>query len=193
MGDAVELGVKMDVIMWRPGPADLAEARKQRDLTRPFIQKFLEADELSIISRDSVAIVEDIKRGRLTAVQVTTAFCKTAAIAHQIAASAASAGHADKQHVVPSHRMSRTTVFMKNAGHKIVNWKPPAHAIAEKIHLAFLKADGAHDIHTQLGLSGEPLIPDLEESFKLEDPIGLLEYQTLTLQGLAYESDYSDY
>lgn len=69
---------------WRLGPADLAEARKQRDLTGPFIQQFLEADEISIILRDSVAIVEDIKRGHLTAVQVTTAFCKTAAIAHQI-------------------------------------------------------------------------------------------------------------
>lgn len=69
---------------WRLGPADLAAAQKQRDLTGPFIQQFLNADEVSIISRDSVAIVEDIKKGRLTAVQVTTAFCKTAAIAHQI-------------------------------------------------------------------------------------------------------------
>jgi amidase len=56
-----------------------------------------------------------------------------------------------------------------------------------------LKADGAHDIHTQLNLSGEPLIPDLEESYGLKDPIKLLEYQDLTLQGLQYEIDYSDY
>lgn len=54
-------------------------------------------------------------------------------------------------------------------------------------------ADGAHDIHTQLDLSGEPLIPDLENTFKLKDPINLLEYQDLTLQGLDYESKYSDY
>jgi amidase len=69
---------------WRLSPIDLAEAQKQRDLTGPFIQKFLEADEISIISKDSVAIVEDIKKGRLTAVQVTSAFCRTAAVAHQI-------------------------------------------------------------------------------------------------------------
>lgn len=59
--------------------------------------------------------------------------------------------------------------------------------------LAFLKADGAHDIHTQLDLSGEPLIPDLEKTFQLKDPISLLEYQDLTLQGLDYESEYTDY
>jgi amidase len=56
-----------------------------------------------------------------------------------------------------------------------------------------LRADGAHDIHTQLGLSGEPLIPDLEGPFTLKDPISLLEYQDLTVKGLEYESEYSDY
>lgn len=54
-------------------------------------------------------------------------------------------------------------------------------------------ADGAHDIHRHLDLSGEPLIPDLRQSFQLRPPIGLLEYQDLTLQGLAYEREYSDY
>lgn len=56
-----------------------------------------------------------------------------------------------------------------------------------------MKADGAHDIYTQLNLSGEPLIPDLEKAFQFKDPINLLEYQDLTLQGLDYESEYSDY
>jgi amidase len=69
---------------WRLAASDLADAEKQRDLTGPFIQKFLEADEISIISKDSVKIVEEIKTGKLTAVQATRAFCKTAAIAHQI-------------------------------------------------------------------------------------------------------------
>ncbi|KAK8136419.1 amidase [Apiospora sp. TS-2023a] len=68
------------------------------------------------------------------------------------------------------------------------------HAVKEAGHkLAFLKADGAHDIHAQLDRSGEPLIPDLKRSFELRPPIGLLEYQDLTLQGLDYEAQYSDY
>ena len=59
--------------------------------------------------------------------------------------------------------------------------------------MSFLMADGAHDVHKQLDLSGEPLIPDLRESLALKDPMGLLEYQDHTLQGLQLEAEYSDY
>ncbi|KAL9627242.1 MAG: hypothetical protein Q9204_006710 [Flavoplaca sp. TL-2023a] len=59
--------------------------------------------------------------------------------------------------------------------------------------LAFMGADGAHDVHQQLDLSGEPLIPPLRESFKLREPMPLLEYQDKTLQGKAYNEAYSDY
>ncbi|KAL9035733.1 MAG: hypothetical protein Q9180_004700 [Flavoplaca navasiana] len=54
-------------------------------------------------------------------------------------------------------------------------------------------ADGAHDVHQQLDLSGEPLIPQLRESFKLREPMPLLEYQDKTLQGKTYNEAYSDY
>ncbi|KAI0528190.1 amidase signature domain-containing protein [Xylaria bambusicola] len=82
---------------------------------------------------------------------------------------------------------------MRSAGHKVVDWNPPDQTIGIGIHLAFLHADGAHDIHEQLALSGEPLIPDLQESFKLKRPMDLLRYQDLTLKGLQYETEYSDY
>ncbi|KAI1735431.1 amidase signature domain-containing protein [Xylaria scruposa] len=82
---------------------------------------------------------------------------------------------------------------MQSAGHKIVDWNPPAQWAGRNIHWSFLVADGARDIHDQLNLSGEPLIPDLKEFFKLRDPIGLLEYQDLTQRGLQYEAEYSDY
>ena len=59
--------------------------------------------------------------------------------------------------------------------------------------VAFIKADGGHDIHRQLDLSGEPLIPPLRESFKLQDPIPLLQYQALTIEGRDYERAYLDY
>ena len=61
------------------------------------------------------------------------------------------------------------------------------------IQLAFLKADGAHHIHEQLDLSGEPLIPQLRETFRLRDPIPLLAYQDLTIQGRDYEASYLEY
>jgi amidase len=64
---------------------DLDKARDQRNLTGPFIQQFLTPEDISIISKDSVDIVNEIRGRKLSAVQVTIAFCKTAAIAHQIA------------------------------------------------------------------------------------------------------------
>lgn len=69
---------------WRLDHADLERAKKQRDLTGSFIQQYLEPDEVAIISRDSVEIADAIRQGMLTAVAVTAAMCKAAAIAHQI-------------------------------------------------------------------------------------------------------------
>ncbi|KAI1009060.1 hypothetical protein LB504_001961 [Fusarium proliferatum] len=57
----------------------------------------------------------------------------------------------------------------------------------------FLSADGAHDIHQHLDRSGEPLIPDLQDGLNLKTPTELLKYQDLTIQGLEYERQYSDY
>lgn len=62
--------------------------------------------------------------------------------------------------------------------------------------LEILKADGAHDIHKQLDLSGEPLIPELQklqDIFQLRDPTPMLEFQDLTIQGRDYCAAYSDY
>lgn len=56
-----------------------------------------------------------------------------------------------------------------------------------------MKADGAHDIHTQLNLSGEPLVPELLKSLQLREPMNLLKYQDLTLEGRDYCAAYSDY
>ncbi len=69
---------------WRLSPAQLKLAEGKRDITGPFIQQFLDDAEVTIISLDSVPIVEAIKSRKLSTVQVTRAFCKTAAIAHQI-------------------------------------------------------------------------------------------------------------
>jgi amidase len=82
---------------------------------------------------------------------------------------------------------------VQNAGHKVVNWDPPDQRTAKRVHLAFLKADGGHDIHKQLDLSEEPLIPPLRETFELKDPISLIEYQNLRIEGRDYEGEYSDY
>jgi hypothetical protein len=69
---------------WRLSPKKLEEAAQQRDTTGSFIQSFLTAEDVDIVTKDSVQIVDAIRHGRLTALRVTYSFCKTAAIAHQI-------------------------------------------------------------------------------------------------------------
>ncbi|KAI1384815.1 amidase [Hypoxylon trugodes] len=69
---------------WRLSPNDIRKASAERDLTGPFIQRFLPPEDISIVSMDSVPIVSAIKQRKLTSLQVATAFCKTAAVAHQI-------------------------------------------------------------------------------------------------------------
>ncbi len=76
---------------WRLSAADLTRAEAQRDLTGSFIEQFLTPEEIAITTKDSVSLVNEIKERQLTAVQVTTAFCKRAAIAHQIVNSPSSA------------------------------------------------------------------------------------------------------
>jgi amidase len=69
---------------WVLEAQDLDRASKQRDLTGPFMDQFLEDHERSIISLDSLAIVDSIKSGKFSALSVTIAFSKAAAVAHQI-------------------------------------------------------------------------------------------------------------
>ena len=59
--------------------------------------------------------------------------------------------------------------------------------------LAFLHADGAYDIHQQLDLSGEPLIPPLRKTFSLEEPFSAVKCQHLALEGRDYSQQYLDY
>lgn len=79
------------------------------------------------------------------------------------------------------------------AGHKVVDWNPPSHREAGLIHLRFLQSDGGYDIHKQLELSGEPLIPPLREIFKLVPPFTAIKTQELSLRGRAHCEAYSDY
>ena len=69
---------------WRLAPEIVDRARHQRDLTGPFIQSLLDEQTVSITSMDSVRIITEVANQKLLVTQVVTAFCKTAAVAHQI-------------------------------------------------------------------------------------------------------------
>jgi amidase len=59
--------------------------------------------------------------------------------------------------------------------------------------LLFLQSDGGRDVHKQLALSGEPLIPLLREVFNLEPPFSAIRCQELSIQGRDSCEAYSDY
>ncbi len=63
---------------------DIEDAKNHRDLSGAFVAKFLQNEELEVIRHDSISLVEKIKAGQYTALQVTKTYCKTAAIAHQL-------------------------------------------------------------------------------------------------------------
>lgn len=69
---------------WRLSATELDKVAKQRDLTGAFFDQYLEAHELDIVRQDATWIVGKVQRGELTAKETTLAFCKAAAIAHQI-------------------------------------------------------------------------------------------------------------
>jgi amidase len=48
---------------WRLSEADLDKARKQRDLTSPFIHQYFDDKSLEIIRQDTTSIVAKIKTG----------------------------------------------------------------------------------------------------------------------------------
>ena len=73
---------------WTLEKADLDEAKKQRNLTGPFIESFLDDSEVDIIRNNSVQLVEKIKSQHYTAVEVAQAYCHTAAVAQQIVSKA---------------------------------------------------------------------------------------------------------
>ncbi|KAI1439529.1 amidase [Annulohypoxylon stygium] len=83
---------------------------------------------------------------------------------------------------------------IKKAGHRVVDWTPPSHEKATKIHLSIIRADGAKPVHGDLKLSGEPLISALNNrGMQLRPPMDLLKFQDLTSQGREFEAQYSDY
>ncbi|KAF1732290.1 Acetamidase [Beauveria bassiana] len=69
---------------WRLKPQDLQRAKEQKNLTGPFIESFLSQNEVEITALASCDLVEKLANSTLSSLEVSEAYCKTAAIAHQI-------------------------------------------------------------------------------------------------------------
>jgi amidase len=57
---------------------------QQKDVTGPYIQKFLSPREVEITETDAVGIAHQTASGSWTAVEVAEAFCHRASLAHQL-------------------------------------------------------------------------------------------------------------
>ncbi|OBT64939.1 hypothetical protein VE03_05616 [Pseudogymnoascus sp. 23342-1-I1] len=68
---------------WRI-PGGVPSIKDQRDVRGPYIHQFLSPREIEITETDAVEIVNNTSAGTWTAVEVTTAFCHRAALAHQL-------------------------------------------------------------------------------------------------------------
>lgn len=69
---------------WRLKQGDRDMAKKQRKLNGRFFESFLDDSDLNILRNDSVQLVDKIKARHYTAVEVTEAYCKAAAVAQQV-------------------------------------------------------------------------------------------------------------
>lgn len=82
---------------------------------------------------------------------------------------------------------------LARSGHQVIDWNPPSHHDAAQIHLRFLQSDGGYDIHKQLDISGEPLIPPLREIFELKPPFSAVKTQELAIEARDSCEAYLDY
>ena len=69
---------------WLLEPSIVRQAKSARKISGPFIESLLDEWVRDITRMSSVELVDDLRAGSLTAHEVTEAFCKRAAVAHQI-------------------------------------------------------------------------------------------------------------
>ena len=69
---------------WRLSERDLKKAEDRRNLTGSFIEQYLTDHERMITGLSAVSLLSKIRDKDLTALEVTSAFCKRTAIAQQM-------------------------------------------------------------------------------------------------------------
>lgn len=71
-------------VEWRLEPDVIKAAKARRQLAGNFIFDLLDHETVKYISHDSQELVDFIAKKEYTSLQVAQAYCKTAAVAHQI-------------------------------------------------------------------------------------------------------------
>ncbi|KAF4447181.1 general amidase [Fusarium austroafricanum] len=82
------------------------------------------------------------------------------------------------------------------AGHDLIEWQPPAYSRALFIQNVLMNANGGYDIFENLALSGEPLIPELEEDYPNDEPdspLSAILVEKQVQQLIKYKLEYHHY
>lgn len=102
-------------------------------------------------------------------------------------------------HVRPHPPIQRaikiTSDALRNAGHEVVEWKPPPHAAAVETLFKILGSTSAREARAAINASGEPPIPQIKEWFDGEDvePNSTAEFWELCAQRDRFCKDYKAY
>ena len=84
---------------------------------------------------------------------------------------------------------------LEKMGHKVIEWKPPSHAIGNDIIGKVYIYDGGADLHNSLGLTGEPMamqVQDLYGSAPIE-PMNATKIAEVNVAKREYQKEYMEY
>jgi amidase len=94
-----------------------------------------------------------------------------------------------------SRAISMVVDALRNAGHKIIEWKPPSHAKLQEIIFKTWRYDGGNDVHAAFKLSGEPMSAQIKMSYG-DKPVDEFSASQIAANNVAkrrFQKEYMDY
>jgi amidase len=84
---------------------------------------------------------------------------------------------------------------LAKAGHKVIEWKPPSHQYGNDLTFKTWKYDGGRDVHSAMGLSGEPMALQVSISYgdKPVQQYTATEISANNIELRKWKKDYLDY
>ncbi|KAJ5835694.1 Amidase [Penicillium robsamsonii] len=81
---------------------------------------------------------------------------------------------------------------LRRLGHRVIEWKPPSHAVADALVGKVFDMDGGADIKYHFGLSGEPAAPQIFSTI-LGTEMTASQIAELNVRKRLYQKQYMDY
>ncbi|KZF19859.1 amidase [Xylona heveae TC161] len=93
--------------------------------------------------------------------------------------------------------IDETVAKLKAHGHEVIEWEPPSHKEAFEIIWSLFVMDGGNDIHSSIGSSGEPVVPQIANIYGSSPghltPKTVNESWSYALRRNAYQTAYLEY